>query len=175
MSELTTENVEKAIPKDDKRLEMYLMGLAYDIIQKNKGIKEDQISLLVSASVQKRDPFKDFGLYGYTLDKQSKNFKLKKVDWSKALPQYSQEKISQWSTEAASKGMNLQDYLLNNISKNLVVGAMHSRPLVDAGLSRMLSGDCNRAAMKNFDEKSEQVKEADNTVWVSKVQKALER
>ena len=171
--EPTAKDIETYIPKSDKRAETCLMGLTYDIMKKNPGIKTEQISLLAASQMQKRDPM-DFGLYKYTQDKKAKGFKLKKVDWSDALAQYSQEKISSWENEAQKKGVNMQDYVLDNISKNLVIGYHPSGiKTVDASLDRMLSEDCSKAASENFDKKEKQVQNKDNTVLLSAVQKAL--
>ena len=175
MENLTAKDVEKNISSEDKRLDVCLMGLSYDIIKKNKGIKSEQLSLLAGAQMQKKDPA-EFGLYKYTQDKKASGFKLSKVDWSSALAQYSQNKIAEWVQLASDRGMSMQDYLLDNISKNLILG-YHSagHKIVDAGLNRLLSADCSKAASDNFDAKEKSVKSQNGFISIDAVKKTLGR
>ena len=171
---LIQKDIEQNIPKNDKRLDVWLMGCSYDILRKNKGIKPDQLCCLVQNEIQKKDPHEDFGLYRYAQDPQAKSFRVKKADWSQALSQYSQNKLSDWEKEAAQGNSDLQEHLLNKISKDLVLGYHFSGThVVDGDLKRMLSDECSNAACKNFDEKEKEISKGSNTVSIDAVKRRL--
>lgn len=163
---LKAKDIEK-LDEATKRIGFCLMGIAYDLSIQNPNMSQEQMTNQAAELLQNKVnsfSLERSGLYGFTQDPQSKKLHLKKVDWNNALKEYTQKKIPEWNKLAEQKNLKLPEYLLNNISGEMVCGYMHGTIAVDGELTCFLSGSCNKAASDNYKNQMKQVQPYEGNV-----------
>ena len=164
--DLKAKDIEK-LDKATKRINFCLMGIAYDLSTQNPNMSQEQMTSQAAELLQNKVnsfSLERSGLYGFTQDPQSEKLHLKKVDWNNALKEYTQKKIPEWNKLAAQKNLKLPEYLLNNISGEMVCGYMYGTIALDEALTCFLSDSCKKAASDHYKNQMKQVQPYEGNV-----------